>query len=61
LRLNGTWKLAELDEYGNELPMIVLDALQRDLALPCGKLARRSPRLLSKLSVKKCILRKLHS
>jgi predicted nucleic acid-binding Zn-ribbon protein len=33
LRLNGTWKLAELDEYGNELPMIVLDALQRDLAL----------------------------
>ena len=33
LRLNGTWKQAELDEYGNELPMIVLDALQRDLAL----------------------------
>jgi hypothetical protein len=33
LRLNGTWKQTELDEYGNELPMIVLDALQRDLAL----------------------------
>src|SRR5450432_149017 len=33
LRLNGTWKQNELDEYGNELPMIVLDALQRDLAL----------------------------
>ena len=33
IRLNGTWKQAELDEYGNELPMIVLDALQRDLAL----------------------------
>ena len=32
LRLNGTWKQNELDEYGNELPMIVLDALQRDLA-----------------------------
>jgi len=33
LRLNGFWKEGELDEYGNELPMIVLDALQRDLAL----------------------------
>ncbi len=33
LRLNGSWKEAELDEYGNELPMIVLDPLQRDLAL----------------------------
>ena len=33
LRLNGFWKVGELDEYGNELPMIVLDALQRDLAL----------------------------
>jgi uncharacterized protein len=33
LRLNGFWKETELDEYGNELPMIVLDVLQRDLAL----------------------------
>ena len=33
LRLNGAWKQNELDDYGNELPMIVLDVLQRDLAL----------------------------
>jgi len=33
LRINGFWKEQELDEYGNELPAIVLDPLQRDLAL----------------------------
>jgi predicted nucleic acid-binding Zn-ribbon protein len=31
IRLNGSWPEAELDEWGGELPMIALDALQRDL------------------------------
>ena len=43
LRLNGTWKQAELDEYGNELPMIVLDALQRDLALALREVGPAKP------------------
>ena len=42
IRLNGTWKQNELDEYGNELPMIVLDALQRDLALALRDTPARS-------------------
>jgi predicted nucleic acid-binding Zn-ribbon protein len=33
LRLNGFWPEEELTEYGNELPMIVLDVLHRDLSL----------------------------
>jgi len=31
IRLNGVWEESEIDEWGDELPMIVLDALQRDL------------------------------
>src|SRR6266545_263481 len=31
IRLNGNWGEAELDEWGDELPSFVLDALQRDL------------------------------
>jgi uncharacterized protein len=31
IRLNGSWEEAEIEEWGDELPMIVLDALQRDL------------------------------
>ncbi len=31
VRLNGSWEEAELEEMGAELPMIVLDTLQRDL------------------------------
>jgi predicted nucleic acid-binding Zn-ribbon protein len=33
IRLNGNWSEAELDEWGDELPSFVLDALQRDLDL----------------------------
>lgn len=33
IRLNGNWSEAELDEWGDELPSTVLDALQRDLHL----------------------------
>jgi predicted nucleic acid-binding Zn-ribbon protein len=33
IRLNGNWPEAELEEWGAELPMVVLDALQRDLDL----------------------------
>ena len=33
IRLNGSWSEAELDEWGDELPSPVLDALQRDLHL----------------------------
>jgi predicted nucleic acid-binding Zn-ribbon protein len=43
LRLNGAWKETELDEYGNELPMIVLDVLQRDLALALREASAAKP------------------
>lgn len=33
IRLNGSWSEAELDEWGDELPSTVLDALLRDLHL----------------------------
>lgn len=33
IRLNGSWPEAELDEWGAELPMVMLDALQGDLDL----------------------------
>jgi predicted nucleic acid-binding Zn-ribbon protein len=33
IRLNGSWTEAELDEWGTELPMVILDSLHRDLAL----------------------------
>jgi uncharacterized protein len=32
-RLNGNWAESELDEWGTELPMVVLDTLHRDLNL----------------------------
>jgi len=31
IRLNGNWKEEELDAWGTELPMVVLDSLQSDL------------------------------
>jgi len=31
IRLNGNWAESELDEWGTELPMVVLDTLHRDL------------------------------
>jgi C4-type zinc ribbon domain len=33
IRLNGNWPEKEMDEWGDEMPMVVLDALQRDLDL----------------------------
>jgi hypothetical protein len=33
IRLNGSWEETEIDEWGTELPMVVLDLLQRDLDL----------------------------
>ena len=33
IRLNGQWDEEEIDSWGTELPMVVLDALQRDLDL----------------------------
>jgi uncharacterized protein len=33
IRLNGNWPANEMDEWGDEMPMVVLDALQRDLDL----------------------------
>jgi uncharacterized protein len=33
IRLNGNWEESELDEWGTELPMVVLDNLHRDLDL----------------------------
>jgi hypothetical protein len=32
IRLNGTWDEEEIDSWGAELPMVVLDALLSDLA-----------------------------
>jgi uncharacterized protein len=37
IRLNGDWPESELDEWGSELPMVVLDTLQRDLDLARGE------------------------
>ena len=33
IRLNGTWPEDEMDAWGDEMPMVALDALQRDLDL----------------------------
>ena len=33
VRLNGNWTETEIDEWGDEMPMVVLDNLQRDLDL----------------------------
>lgn len=33
IRLNGTWTEEEMDEWGREVPMVVLDILHRDLDL----------------------------
>ena len=33
IRLNGQWDEEEIDSWGTELPMVVLDTLQRDLDL----------------------------
>jgi uncharacterized protein len=41
IRLNGTWSDAEQDEWGDELPSAVLDALQRDLDLARTEAASR--------------------
>ncbi|HUK24732.1 MAG TPA: C4-type zinc ribbon domain-containing protein [Terriglobales bacterium] len=43
IRLNGAWSEAELDEWGDELPMVVLDALQRDLDLARAEAHARTP------------------
>jgi len=41
IRLNGSWSEAELDEWGDELPSTVLDALQRDLQLARAEASHR--------------------
>ena len=33
IRLNGQWDEEEIDSWGDELPMVVIDSLQRDLDL----------------------------
>jgi hypothetical protein len=33
IRLNGNWEEEEIDSWGGELPMVVLDSLLSDLAL----------------------------
>jgi uncharacterized protein len=44
VRLNGSWKEAEMDEWGTELPMVILDALHRDLDLAREESTSRSHR-----------------
>jgi len=33
VRLNGHWEVAEIESWGAEMPLVVMDALQRDLDL----------------------------
>jgi predicted nucleic acid-binding Zn-ribbon protein len=40
IRLNGNWSEEELDEWGDELPTVVLDILQRDLDLARAEAAK---------------------
>lgn len=40
IRLNGNWSEAEVDEWGDELPSSILDALQRDLMLARAESAK---------------------
>jgi uncharacterized protein len=42
IRLNGSWTEAEMDEWGTELPMVILDALHRDLDLARSEADARS-------------------
>jgi len=44
IRLNGHWADSEQDEWDNELPSNVLDALQRDLDLARAEAASQPPR-----------------
>lgn len=43
IRLNGGWSEAELEEWADELPMVVLDALQRDLDMARAEAGTRAP------------------
>jgi predicted nucleic acid-binding Zn-ribbon protein len=43
IRLNGGWSKAELEEWEDELPMVVLDALQRDLDLARAEAGAHAP------------------
>jgi predicted nucleic acid-binding Zn-ribbon protein len=44
IRLNGSWKEEEIDEWNDEMPTTVMDALQRDLDLARADASReRSP------------------
>ncbi|MFZ0805231.1 MAG: C4-type zinc ribbon domain-containing protein [Candidatus Sulfotelmatobacter sp.] len=42
IRLNGEWDVDELDGWGNEAPMVTLDALHADLDLARHELAMRT-------------------
>jgi hypothetical protein len=40
IRLNGSWKEEEIDEWSDEIPTTVMDALQRDLDLARAEASR---------------------
>jgi len=40
IRLNGSWKEEEIDEWSDEMPTTVMDALQRDLGLARAEASR---------------------
>jgi uncharacterized protein len=44
IRLNGSWPEDQLEEWGSEIPTVVLDALYRDLDLARTERARKSHR-----------------
>lgn len=43
IRLNGDWKEEELDSWGTELPMVVLDSLQSDLEAARREMSAHPP------------------
>jgi uncharacterized protein len=43
IRLNGDWKEEELESWGTELPMVVLDSLQVDLEAARREMSARPP------------------
>jgi uncharacterized protein len=42
IRLNGDWNVEELDGWGNEAPMVILDSLHADLELARQEMSARS-------------------
>jgi len=51
IRLNGDWSEEELDSWGAELPMVVLDSLQSDLDAARYEMSARAAKSQSPAAV----------